>query len=146
MSEQDARDQSTRDRHDGGATNPDEPLAPSRKPQDHDPSREDRLLKTAELLLGTSMIFVGFLNVFLSISGGFEISVFPFLLYFAGLAIWAHATVQHPTTRYAVIAGSIVLGLAIFHYGEVLFWHKQVVFWGTVATVSFFMFKGSQTP
>jgi len=34
-----------------------------------------------------------------------------------------------------------VLALAIFHYGEVLFWHKQVVFWGTIAAVIFFTFK-----
>jgi hypothetical protein len=140
MSEQDTKEQVNQE-----LSKLDEHLSPSRKPQDHDPSREDRLLKTAELLIGTTMIFVGFLNVFLSISGGFEISVFPFLLYFAGMAIWAHATIQQQTTRYAVIAGSLVLGLAIFHYGEVLFWHKQVVFWGTVAMVSYFMFKGTQT-
>lgn len=114
--------------------------------RDLDPAREDRLLKTAELVLGTTMIFIGFLNVFLSISGGFEISVFPLIIYFAGLATWAHGTIQQPTVRYTVMCGAIILALAIFHYGEVLFWHKQAVFWGTVAMVSFFMFKSSPTP
>ena len=117
---------------------------PSRSSRDADPrSGEDRHLTTAELMIGTAMMFTGFLSVLMSISGGFEISVFPLILYFAGLAIWAHATIVNPTVRYTVITMAIVLGLAFFHYGEVYFWHKQVIFWATVAIVVFFMFKTS---
>ena len=98
-------------------------------------SQEDRQLSVA-------MMFVGFLDVFLSISGGFELAgVTPLLLYFAGVALWAQATVANLTLRYVIMGVAIVLALAIFHYGEVLFWHKQVVFWGTIAAVIFFMFK-----
>ena len=86
-------------------------------------------------MVGTAMMFIGFLNVLLSISGGFEISVFPLILYFAGVAIWGHAAIKPPTLRYVVITCAIALGLAFFHYGEVLFWHKQVIFWATVALV-----------
>lgn len=115
---------------------------PSRSPHDHDSEpAEDRHLHTAEMMTGTAMMFIGFLDVLLSISGGFEISVFPLILYFAGVAIWGHATIKHPTVRYAVITAAIALALAFFHYGEVLFWHKQAVFWATVALVVFFMFK-----
>lgn len=106
---------------------------------------EDRHLNTAEILIGVAMIFTGFLSILLSISGGFEINIVPVLLYFAGTAIWAHATIEHLTVKYVVMAASIVLALAFFHYGEVLFWHKQVIFWVTVAMVVFFMFK-SNTP
>ncbi|HET8579924.1 MAG TPA: hypothetical protein VFL31_02920, partial [Nitrospiraceae bacterium] len=107
---------------------------PSRSSHDVDPrSSEDRHLTTAELMIGTAMMFTGFLSVLMSISGGFEISVFPIILYFAGLAIWAHATIVNPTVRYTVVIMAIVLGLAFFHYGEVYFWHKQVIFWTTVA-------------
>lgn len=109
-------------------------------------SAEERQLTTAELMIGTAMMFIGFLNVLLSISGGFEINVFPLILYFAGMAIWAHASIRNVTVRYAVVIGSIVLALAFFHYGEVLFWHKQAVFWTTIALVGFFMFKGSKPP
>ena len=42
-----------------------------------------------------------------------------------------------------VIGLAIVLGIAFYQHGEVLFWHKQLVFWGTVALVVFFMFKSS---
>jgi hypothetical protein len=111
------------------------------EPQEEKDTGEDRQLHTAELMVGVGMMFVGFLNVLLSISGGFEINIVPLLLYFAGLAVWAHATIVHPTVRYIVITAAIAFGLAFFHYGEVLFWHKQVVFWGTVAMVVFFMFK-----
>jgi len=129
-------------------TDPNQPGPPSAAPgpahegesQEKD-TGEDRQLHTAELMVGVGMMFVGFLNVLLSISGGFEINVVPLLLYFAGLAVWAHAAIIHPTVRYIVITAAIAFGLAFFHYGEVLFWHKQVVFWGTVAMVVFFMFK-----
>jgi cation transport ATPase len=111
----------------------------------HSPA-EDRYFNTAELIVGTTMMFVGFLNIFLSISSGFEISVFPVVLYFAGMAIWGHATIKNLTTRYVVMIVAIVLALAFLHYGEVLFWHKQALFWGTVAIVVFFMFKTSAPP
>ncbi|MEK6618578.1 MAG: hypothetical protein AABY90_07775, partial [Nitrospirota bacterium] len=115
---------------------------PSRSSRDQDAgTTDDRHLSTAEMMTGTAMMFIGFLDVLLSISGGFEISVFPLILYFAGVAIWGHATIKHPTVRYAVITAAIALALAFFHYGEVLFWHKQAVFWATVALVVFFMFK-----
>ncbi len=108
-------------------------------------SSEDQQLKVAEMMIGTAMMFVGFLNVLLSISGGYEMAgVQPMLLYFAGLAIWAHGTITHVTGRYLVIGASIVAALAFFHYGEVLFWHKQVIFWFTILLVGFFMFKSSR--
>jgi hypothetical protein len=110
-------------------------------------STEERQFHVAEMMVGTAMMFVGFLNVLLSISGGFEFAgVTPMLLYFAGMAIWAHAVIKNPSVRYAVITASVAAALAFFHYGEVLFWHKQVVFWGTVALVAFFMFKTAEPP
>lgn len=122
---------------------PEEPSAPNRPPQPHEEeaSSEDRYLNIAELMIGTTMMFVGFLNVLLSISGGFEISILPMLLYFGGMAIWSHAVIKPPTLRYIIMTAAIVIALAFIHYGEVLFWHKQLVFWATVAIVVFFMFK-----
>ncbi|MEW6543053.1 MAG: hypothetical protein AB1411_05530 [Nitrospirota bacterium] len=115
---------------------------PPRTTRDADQAHgEDRQLQTAEMIVGTAMMFIGFLNVFLSISSGFEINVVPLILYFAGMAIWAHAKIANPTIRYIVITAAVALALGFFHYGEVLFWHKQVLFWATVAMVVFFMFK-----
>jgi hypothetical protein len=91
-------------------------------------------------------MFIGFLNVFLSISGGFEINVVPFLIYFGGVAIWANAVVENPTLRYSIIGGALVLGVTFYHYGEVLFWHKQVLFWTTVVIVMYFMFHEPKKP
>ncbi len=98
------------------------------------------------MMTGTALMFIGFLNVFLSISGGFEINVVPLLIYFGGLAVWANAVIENPTVRYSVMAVAIVLALGFFHYGEVLFWHKQVVFWSTVVVVMFFMFREPKKP
>ena len=116
---------------------------PSRSPRDDDSEpAEDRHFHTAELMVGTAMMFIGFIDVLISISSGSEMGgVLPMILYFAGVAIWGHASIKHPTVRYVVITAAIALALAFFHYGEVLFWHKQAVFWATVALVVFFMFK-----
>jgi hypothetical protein len=48
--------------------------------------------------------------------------------------------VENPTVRYSLMAGSVLISLVFFHYGEVLFWHKQVVFWTTIVVVMYFMF------
>src|SRR6187200_3386330 len=93
------------------------------------------------LMVVTALMFIGFLNVFLSISGGFEINIVPFLIYFGGLAVWANAAIETPAVRYGVMTGAIGLALGFFHYGEVLFCHKQVVFWATVVIVMYFMFN-----
>lgn len=104
----------------------------------------DHAMRVPGLMAGTALMFIGFLNILLSISGGFEINVMPVLLYFAGLAMWANAVVENPTVRYSVMGFAIVGALVFFHMGEVLFWHKQVIFWSTVVMVMFFMFKTSR--
>jgi len=100
----------------------------------------------AGMIVGTALIFIGFLDIFLSISGGFEIDYIPFLIYFGGIAVWANSVIENTTFRYSIIGGALLLGAIFFHYGEVLFWHKQVVFWGTVVVVMYFMFNEPKKP
>ncbi len=109
-------------------------------------SGSDQQIHVIGLMVGTALMFIGFLNVFLSISGGFEINVVPFLIYFGGLAVWANAAIETLFVRYGVMTLAIALALALFHYGEVLFWHKQAVFWSTVVIVMYFMFKEEKKP
>ena len=122
---------------------PDPSTRPSRRPlhRPDDESNLDRQTHVVGMMVGTALMFIGFLDVFLSISGGFEINVVPLLIYFSGIAVWANAVVENPTIRYSLMAGSVLISLAFFHYGEVLFWHKQVVFWSTVVVVMYFMFN-----
>jgi len=126
------------------SSSPPPPDLTSRRHAPEPDSTEDRQLIVAEMMIGTAMIFVGFLTVLLSISSGFEISTIPLILYFVGLAIWAHARVENVTVRYTVITLCFVAAAGFFQYGEVHFWHKQVIFWGTVLMAVFFMFTGSK--
>ena len=64
--------------------------AKSTQPEGQD-SGSDHQMRVIGLMVGTALMFIVFLNVFLSISGGFEINVVPFLIYFGGLAVWANA-------------------------------------------------------
>ena len=121
---------------------PNEPL----RPESDDDSGSDNQMRVAGMIVGTALIFIGFLDVFLSISGGFEIDVIPLLIYFGGVAVWANAVVENMTLRYSLIGASLLLAAIFFHYGEVLFWHKQVVFWSTVVVVMYFMFNEPKKP
>ncbi len=116
------------------------------RPESEDDSGSDNQMRVAGMIVGTALIFLGFLDVFLSISGGFEIDVIPLLIYFGGVAVWANAVVENMTLRYSVIGASLLLAAIFFHYGEVLFWHKQVVFWSTVVVVMYFMFNEPKKP
>src|SRR5215210_437221 len=98
---------------------------PSRDPSGRRPSPEpedegsDKQLSVAGMMVGTALMFLGFLQIFLSISGGFELGgVVAMLLYFGGLAIWANAVIENPALRYSIVAAAIVLGDGFFHYGE----------------------------
>lgn len=114
---------------------------PAPPPADHDGRHgDDPHTYVPGMIVGSSLVFLGFLTVFLSLSGGFEIDYKPLVLYFSGLAIWAYSALTNLTVRYAVVTVAVTLGLAIAHYGEVHFWHKQVIFWATVAMVAYFMF------
>ncbi len=117
-----------------------------RRDVEDDERHAERQSNVVGMMVGTALMFIGFLNIFLSISGGFEINVVPFLIYFGGLAVWANSVVENLTIRYSLIGAALVLGLALAHYGEVLFWHKQTVFWVTVVVVVYFMFNEPKKP
>jgi len=122
------------------------PTKEPKRPERDDDSGSDNNLRVAGMIVGTALIFIGFLDIFLSISGGFEIDFIPFLIYFGGIAVWSNAVVENATLRYSIIGAALILAAVFFHYGEVLFWHKQVVFWGTVVVVMYFMFNEPKKP
>ena len=105
--------------------------------------QENRQMRVAMKMVGSAMVFIGFLQVFLSVNTGAEISIFPMIIYFSGMALWAYSSVDTPMIRYTVIGFSLLCAMAFMHFGEVLFWHKYAIYWGTVGMVIFFMF---QTP
>jgi hypothetical protein len=122
--------------------------APPRPPvreEDQD-DQENLQMQVAMRMVGSAMVFIGFLQVFLSASTGAEISIFPMIIYFSGMAMWAYSSVENLTVRYTVMGLSLLCALAFMHFGEVLFWHKYLIYWGTIAVVVFFMFKTPKKP
>ena len=128
------------------------PGIPVQQPSSRPPTREEeeagesRKMKVGMRIVGSVMVFIGFLQVFLSVSTGAEISIFPMIIYFAGIALWAYSSIEIIPVRYTVMLLSIICGLAFLHFGEVLFWHKYAIYWGTVALVVFFMFQTPKRP
>lgn len=123
----------------GANDGPAEP--PPKQPELDTETHEALQMKVAMKMVGSAMVFIGFIQVFLSASTGAEITIFPMIIYFSGMALWAHSSVKIPTVRYVIIALSIVCILGFVHVGEVLFWHKYVIYWGTIGMVVFFMFQ-----
>src|ERR1041385_56098 len=97
---------------------PPEPRHEPARPGRDDDSGGDNNVRVAGMIVGTALIFIGFLDIFLSISGGFEIDFIPFLIYFGGVAVWSNAVVENATLRYSIIAGALILAAVFFHYGE----------------------------
>jgi len=124
------------------------PKPPARPPvQDEEvEEQENRQMQVAMKMVGSAMVFIGFLQVFLSVNTGAEISIFPMIIYFFGMALWAYSSVDTPMIRYTVIALSLLAAMAFMHFGEVLFWHKYAIYWGTVGMVVFFMFQTPKKP
>ncbi len=53
-----------------------------------DPETHEALqMKVSMKIVGSVMVFIGFIQVFLSVSTGAEITAFPMILYFCGLAL-----------------------------------------------------------
>ena len=122
-------------------------VGPPTQESELDPETHEALqMKVSMKIVGSVMVFIGFIQVFLSVSTGAEITAFPMILYFCGLALWAHSAVKIPKVRYLIIAFSLVCALGFFQLGEVLFWHKYVIYWGTIAMVVFFMFQNPKKP
>jgi len=122
------------------------PPTPPADPDDQEVG-SDHHMRVLGKMVGTAFMFLGFLQIFLSISGGFELSgVVALLLYFGGMAIWANAVLERPVLRWTVTIGAIACALGFLQFGEILFWHKQVVFWGTVVIVMYFMFREEKKP
>ena len=129
---------------DPAAPKPVPPRPPVKKDDPDD--NEDKQMQVAMKMVGSAMVFIGFLQVFLSASTGAEISIFPMIIYFGGMAMWAYSSVDNVIVKYSIMAASAVCALAFMHFGEVLFWHKYLIYWGTIALVVFFMFKSPKKP
>ncbi len=119
---------------------------PGTQPEVDQETHEAIQVNVAMKMVGSAMVFVGFIQVFMSSSTGAEINIFPMILYFSGLALWAHSSVTIPTVRYLVIAFSVICIIGFYELGEVLLWHKTAIYWGTIAMVVYFMFQNPLKP
>ena len=81
---------------------PQSPPPPPDRPEEVE-EQENRQMQVAMKMVGSAMVFIGFLQVFLSVNTGAEISIFPMIIYFSGMALWAYSSVDTPAIRYTVI-------------------------------------------
>ena len=85
-------------------------------------------LRAVEKILGFVLLFVGFVPVSFSLAMPmFEVGIAPFLMFLGGVILTAHSVSEH-WSRWIIIGIAVGLDIAILIHGEVMLWHKQVVF------------------
>jgi hypothetical protein len=80
------------------------PPAPPPVREEEVEEQENRQMRVAMKMVGSAMVFIGFLQVFLSVNTGAEISIFPMIIYFSGMALWAYSSVDTPFRRSLILA------------------------------------------
>src|SRR5207247_3480145 len=85
---------------------------------------------------------VGWLPLLFAVSTGSDATSVPFLFYFAGAVIFINSTVK-AWYKYPLMLAATVAGLALHYHiqslGSATRWEKDVVVYGTIVVVAYFI-------
>jgi hypothetical protein len=99
----------------------------------------DQNLRTVERLVGVALIFMGFINILLSISGNYPLDQFTVITFLFGVILFVHGSGQ--TWHKWIIIGLAAALVAVFlTRDEVGGLTQLALFWGTVFVILFYTF------
>ena len=104
----------------------------------------DQNLRTVQKLLGVALIFMGFLNTLLSISGGYPLDQFSALTFLIGVILFVHGSAQ-TWRKWIFIGMALSLGTVFMIRGEVDRLSQLALFWGTILVIIFFIFFAKES-
>ena len=99
----------------------------------------DRNLSTVQKLVGLVLIFMGFINILLSITGKYPMDPFTAITFLFGVILFVHATGQ-TWHKWIIMAMAALLAIVFGVRGEVGELFKFGLFWGTLGVILFYMF------
>ena len=104
----------------------------------------DQNLGTVEKLVGLVLIFMGFINVLLSISGNYPMELFPAITFLFGIIFFTHGSGQ-TWHKWIIIGMAATLGVVFLIRGEVGGKFTLAMFWGTILVILFYTFFAKDT-
>ena len=100
---------------------------------------QDQNMRTVTKLLGVALIFMGFINNLLSITGNYELDPFTAVTFLTGVILFVMGTGN--TWHRWIIAGlAAVLGVSFLIRGQVGGLSQVGLFWGTIFVIFFYGF------
>lgn len=99
----------------------------------------DRSLRTVQKLIGVTLIFMGFINILLSITGKYDMDHFTAITFLFGVVLFVHGSGQ-TWRKWIVISMAVALALVFLIRGEVGRLPQIGLFWGTLIVIFFYMF------
>lgn len=100
--------------------------------------------KTIQKLVAVALIFMGFINTLLSISGGYPLDLFAALTFLFGIVLFINANTQS-WRKWIFIGMALSLGAIFMIRGEVDRLSQLSLFWGTILVILFFIFVAKES-
>jgi hypothetical protein len=127
------------------------PQQPDERQTEHDAEAEgERHMTALQKFVGFVMIVLAWLQLLMSVSSGSDADHFPFVFYFVGLLIFMSGTIAPSWYKYPLMGAATVTGLALIYHvkslGSAARWEKNLVVYGTIAVVAYFVLFAKHPP
>ncbi len=98
----------------------------------------DRSLLSVERLIGVALLLMGFMNILLSLTGGYELDLTSTYIFLLGIVLFVHAS-MHTWHKWVIIGMTAVLAV-FYSVRGVDVWTQRGLFYGTLLILVLFIF------
>ena len=124
-----------------------QPKPDDRRDEQEEEAEGERHATTVQKFVGFVMVVLGWLQLLLAVSSGSEATSVPFLIFFAGAVVFLNGAIA-ASYKYFLMAAATLAGLALhFHIssiGSATRWEKELVVYGTIVVVAYFILFAKQ--
>jgi len=119
---------------------------PPEADEEHEGERHTMVLLR---FIGFVMIVLGWLQLLLAVSSGSEATSFPFVIFCVGIVMFVFGTVT-AWYKFPLMAAATLAGLALHYHissiGSAARWEKDLVVYGTIVVVAYFILFSKKEP
>jgi len=110
----------------------------------------ERHITSLQKFIGFVMIVLAWLQLLMAVSSGSDADHFPFVFFFVGVIIFMNGTIASTWYKYPLMGLATVTGLSLIYHiksiGSAARWEKELVVYGTIAVVSYFILFAKKQP
>ncbi len=100
---------------------------------------QDKTARTVQKLIGLALIFMGFINILLSITGQYPLDLFTTITFLVGVILFVHGA-GDSWHKWVIIALTTALALLFLYKGEVNDLSKVGLFWTVLLVIFYYTF------